>query len=83
MNTYDRPMSVTRITVSIEAELAAAVRSAAEIDAQNVSTWIADAARRQLDLRGLRDVVEAWESEHGAFTDDELAVARQRIVSGS
>lgn len=47
----------------------------------NVSAWLADAARRQLASRGLRDVVTEWESEHGAFSDDELAAAR-RVISG-
>ena len=47
------------------------------------NTWIrnrasahANAARRQLANRGLRDVVAAWEREHGAFSDEELATAR-------
>lgn len=72
-------MAVERLTVSIESELAIAVREAADADEQNVSAWIADAARRQLANRGLRDVVAAWEREHGAFSDDELAAARVLI----
>lgn len=76
MTKYDLVVSVERLTVSIESDLAAAVREAAEADAQNLSAWIAGAARRQLANRGLRDVVAAWEREHGAFTDEELAAAR-------
>jgi len=72
-------MSVERITVSLETELAAAVRDAADADAQNVSSWLADAARRQLAARGLREVVAAWEAEHGPFDDAELAEARARV----
>ena len=56
-------MSVERLTVSIESELAIAIRDAAEADEQNVSAWIADAARRQLATRGLRDVVAEWERD--------------------
>ncbi len=56
-----------------------AVREAAEADEQNVSAWLADAARRQLAARGLRDVVATWEREHGAFSDDELAAARALV----
>ena len=81
MTTYDGRMSVERLTVSIESELAIAVREAAEADEQNVSAWLADAARRQLATRGLRDVVAAWEREHGAFGDEELAAA-SALVDG-
>lgn len=79
MTKYDHPMTVERLTVSIESELAIAVREAAEADEQNVSAWLADAARRQLATRGLRDVVAAWEREHGAFSDEELAAARALV----
>lgn len=79
MKKYDVLMVVERLTVSLESELAIAVRDAADADEQNVSAWLADAARRQLANRALRDVVAAWEREHGAFTETELADARARI----
>ncbi len=79
MKKYDDAMTVERLTVSLESELAIAVRQAADADEQNVSAWLADAARRQLASRGLRDVVAAWEREHGAFSDDELAAARALV----
>jgi len=79
MTKYDHHMTVERLTVSIESDLASAVREAADADEQNVSAWLADAARRQLANRGLRDVVAAFEREHGAFTDEELAAARARV----
>lgn len=79
MNKYDRVMAVERVTVSLESELASAIRLAAEADAQNLSAWLADAARRRLATRGLREVVSDWESEHGAFSEDELARARYRL----
>jgi len=74
-----RDMAVERVTISLEAELAETVREAAEADAQNLSAWLADAARRRLVSRGLRDVLAEWEAEHGAFSEDELAAARARI----
>jgi len=83
INTYDSIMSVKRMTVSVEADLADAVRHAADTDDQNVSSWLAEAARRQLNVRGLREVVREWENEHGAFDDAELALARQRIDADS
>jgi len=72
-------MAVERITVSLEAELAEAVREAAAADAQNLSAWLAGAARRRLATRGLRDVIAEWEAKHGAFSEDELATARSRL----
>ena len=79
MTKYDDGVTVERSTVSLESELALAVREAAEADEQNVSAWLADAARRQPATRGLRDVVAAWEREHGAFSADELAAARALV----
>jgi hypothetical protein len=73
-------MSVERLTVSLDTDLAVAVREAADADELNVSAWLADAARRRLAYRGLGDVVSDWEALHGAFSDDELAAARQAIA---
>lgn len=78
MNKYDDEMTVERLTVSLESELAVAIREAAVADDLNVSAWLADAARRQLASRGLHDVVTEWEAEHGAFSDDELAIETLR-----
>lgn len=80
MNSYDVGVAVERMTVSIEAELAAAVRAAADADAQNVSAWLAEAARRRLAARGLREVIAEWEHHHGAFSAEELAEARDRLT---
>lgn len=79
MKKYDSLVPVERLTVSLEAELAAAVRDAADADAQNLSAWLADAARRRLASRGLRDVVAEWEATHGAFSVEELDAARERL----
>ena len=73
-------MSVERLTVSLDAELAAAVREAADEDALNMSAWLADAARRRLVIRGLADVIAEWEALHGDFTQAELDQARQRLT---
>lgn len=79
MTAYDPAMAVERLTVSLESELAIAIREAADADEQNVSAWLADAARRRLANRGLRDIVVAWEHEHGALSSDELAAARALV----
>jgi len=79
MTKDDVVMGVERLTVSLDSDLAIAVREAAEADAKNVSTWLADAARRQLASRALGDVVAGWEREQGALSDDELAAARALV----
>ena len=79
MNKYDSSVPVERLTVSLEAELAAAVKQAAAADAQNLSAWLAVAARRRLASTGLREAVADWESEHGPFNHEELATARDRL----
>lgn len=75
-----RPVPVERLTVSLDAELAAAVRAAADEDALTTSAWLADAARRRLAARDLAGVIADWEAIHGELTPDELAAARQRLA---
>jgi hypothetical protein len=72
-------MSVERLTVSLESDLAEAVRDAAGADSTNVSAWLAEAARRHLASRGLGEVVADWEAKHGAFSEVELTAARKRL----
>jgi Mn-dependent DtxR family transcriptional regulator len=72
-------MSVERLTVSLESELADAVRIAATAESLNVSAWMAQAAHRELSSRGLREVVAEWEATHGSFTEKELAAARKKL----
>ena len=70
-------MTVTRLAVSFDQELARAVRRAA--GAEPTSSWLADAARRKLRAQGLLRVVHDWEAEHGALSESELSVARKKL----
>ncbi len=70
-------MAVERLTISLDADLAEAIRVAAEADADNVSSWIADASRRRLSREGLRAVIKEWEAEHGEITAEERTAARK------
>ena len=72
-------MRKKHLIVSLPAGLAADLREAAEEDGQRMSTWLADAARRRLKARGLRQVVAEWETINGPFTEEELATARKRL----
>ena len=71
-------MPKQRITVTLDRSLIDAAK-AAVLDgrSESVSALVADALRARLEddarLRDLREAVEAYESAHGAFTDEELA----------
>ncbi|HEY3356622.1 MAG TPA: hypothetical protein VGQ83_25450 [Polyangia bacterium] len=69
-------MTVSRFTISFDAELARAVRRAS--GRSPISAWLADAARRKLRVEGLLQAVREWEGEHGELQDAELRTARRR-----
>ncbi|MGH7286038.1 MAG: hypothetical protein ACRELY_31340 [Polyangiaceae bacterium] len=69
-------MTVARIAISLDAELARKVKGAA--GKQSTSAWLADAARRKLRADGLLRTVAAWESEHGEITAAEMDRARKK-----
>lgn len=79
MKKYDDVMAVERLTISLDADLAEAIRVAAEADAENVSSWIADASRRRLSREGLLAVIKDWEDIHGEITVEEMAAARKEL----
>jgi hypothetical protein len=69
-------MTVARLAVSFDRELARKVRRAA--GKQPTSAWLADAARRKLQAEGLLKVIEDWERDHGRISGKELAEAARR-----
>lgn len=83
MKKYDPFMAVDRVTISLPATVAAAVRRAAEVEETTVSSWITAAIEGRLVHRanneGLKQLIAEYESEHGAFTEAELAEARKRL----
>ena len=79
MTKYDVAMAVERITISLDADLAEAIRVAAQADAENVSSWIADASRRRLSREGLLAVIKDWEAIHGEITAEEMTAARKLL----
>jgi hypothetical protein len=78
-------MQVDRFSVTMDPELGAAVRGAAERAGLSVSGWLAQAAADRLrnDLLGV--ALDAWEAEDGPFGDEELdaAAAILGITRGS
>jgi hypothetical protein len=70
-------MTTARLAISVDAELAEQIREAAQ--GGTVSGWLADAAERKLRAQGLRQVVGAWEADHGPITAAERRRARREL----
>jgi hypothetical protein len=78
-------MMVTKRSISMPDDVAAAVELAAREDGLSFSAWLSAAAERQLRVRqGLRGVA-AWESEAGPLSAEEIAAGEallSRLLSG-
>ena len=74
-------MTVARMAISFDVELARAVRRSA--GKQPTSTWLADAARRKLRAEGLLRVVATWEEEHGEIDEADLRRVVRLQAQGS
>jgi recombinational DNA repair protein RecR len=77
-------MTARKFTISVPAEVDAALRNAAEADGVAVSTWIARVAqeavvRRARIAEGMAAVRE-FEADHGALTQEERDVARRELA---
>ena len=71
---------VTKRSVSLDDEVAAAVEGAAREDGVSFSAWLSTAAERQLRVRqGLRGVA-AWEGETGSLSAEELAAGEALLA---
>lgn len=70
-------MTVEKLSLSFEKELAAAVRKQARADGVSVSAFVAAAVKRRLRREILRELVEEYQAEHGAFTEEEMAETRK------
>jgi hypothetical protein len=68
-------MGVDKLSVSLEPDLAEAIKRAAASRSVNVSAWLADAARDRLRNEALGDAIETWEREHGPLTEAEVDAA--------
>lgn len=78
-----------RLSASVDAELVAAGQAAVAAGiADNLSTWVNEALRRQADhdrrLAALGDFLAEFEQEHGKLSDAEIAEAsrwaRERAI---
>lgn len=67
------------MSVSFDAGLGEAVRSAAAQAGKPLSAWLAEAAASKLRAEALAQFLAAWESEHGPLTAAELAKAERDL----
>jgi hypothetical protein len=72
-------MKVDKLSISFEPELGDAVRSAAAQAGKPVSSWLAEAAASKLRADALAEFLASWETEHGAFTAEEIARAEREL----
>ena len=72
-------MKVDKMSVSFDADLGDAVRSAAKRSGRGLSGWLADAAAARLRAEALADFLNDWEAEHGQLTAEELARATAEL----
>ena len=72
-------MTVTKIAISLDEELADAVKAAAEAEGCSVSGWLAEAAMRRVRNAQLGKLLAGYADEHGAFTEDELAESKGEL----
>lgn len=68
-------MQVDRFSVTMEPDLGAAVRDAAQRAGMSVSGWLAQAAVERLRNDLLGAALDEWEAEEGPFADEELDAA--------
>ena len=75
--------SKSRLSVTVDADLVAAVHAAVAAGAaESMSAWGSDALRLKLDhdrrLGGIGDFIAAYEAEHGEITEEEMEAAVRR-----
>jgi post-segregation antitoxin (ccd killing protein) len=71
--------TTTRITVTLPAEQVAELKKLTD----NVSGYVAEAVARQIRHQLLGNDLRLHQEEHGAFTDEELAEARARLLGSA
>jgi hypothetical protein len=79
------------MSVALEPDLDERVRQSADRSGKTLSEWLTEAAKAKLlvelgeeaelqrKMRGLDTYLDEYEAEHGAFTNDELARASQKL----
>lgn len=72
-------MKVDKMSVSFDAVLGDEVRAAAQRAGKGISSWLAEAAAAKLRAEALAEFLDAWESEHGPLSAEELGRAEAEL----
>jgi len=70
-------MPVKKITISLDAQLADELSRDAKDDGDSVSAWVARAIESQLRSHRLREMLDEYQAEFGAFTEEEREATRK------
>lgn len=69
-----------KLAITVDPDVHQRVITAAAQDGVSVSAWMTEAARRALVIRDGLEAVGEWERLNGAFTAEEMTIARQRVA---
>jgi hypothetical protein len=72
-------MVVRKLSIALDEHIAAAAADAAEREGLSLSAWISAALTETLAIEAGLAAVAEWESEHGAFTPEEIAAADEIV----
>lgn len=68
-------MAVRKLSVALDEDVASDAAASAEREGLSLSAWLNRAAARALKVEQGLAAIAAWETEHGAFTSEEIATA--------
>jgi len=74
-------MATKKVTVTLPEELVEALGAAARDEGVPLSRLVASAAESELRRRAGRQLMTDWQTEHGAFTAEELAAAKAEMAA--
>lgn len=78
-----RGSPAVKLAITVNRDVHARIREAAEAEGSSISAWLTEAARRALLIRDGLAAVAEWEADHGAFTEAEVEDARKRVFRGT
>jgi hypothetical protein len=68
-------MPARKLSIALEAPVAAAAKQAAERRGMSLSAWLNEASRQALAIEDGLTAVAEWEADHGRLSAAELATA--------
>jgi hypothetical protein len=74
--------SVDRLSITLEPELGAAARAAAQQADVSLSAWIAEAVADRLRHEAMGQALALWQADDGPFTPTELLAAEETLAMG-